>query len=218
MSDDTEGTQTDIDPTVQRLRTRKTLLFLAGLFVAPIVIVVFALQRGWLDGGVPASHQGQRLTPAVALIELGLTLEGSNLQAPDITAAWWLLFIQPSVCDAICETTQGTLRAVVREFEAAYGDHPRVQGLILHTEASSLPDQTEAQTHQSLVYHAMARRSAINYALGNAVEEQPQLSEAGYLYLMNPSAQILLYYPSDTALTGQNTQRKQVLADLFLLK
>ena len=149
------------------------------------------------DGGVPTSHRGQRLTPPVALIELGISLDhaiGSlhMLTARDVATAWWLVYILPSQCDTACRLTQNIMVEVTQNNGSVTEHQPAVKRLILlpdtHTNAASIvASQTDA-TH-----YAPARRTAINFALSNAIKEQ-NLSDAGHLYLMNPSGQILLFY------------------------
>lgn len=204
-----------------RRQTRRMLLLLAAFFIAPIAVVVGALQLGWLDGGVPTSHNGTRITPSVAVIELGIDWQtevyhGTALLPHHVAEAWWLLYILPPQCTAQCLDTLAVQQAVVAQHAlSSPSGKPQVRPLVVITDARDIG--THSFTLINDAFWVSARRTAMHHALSKGIKSTEQPAEAGLLYLMNPSGQLLLYYPPvDNA--EQLLRSTEIVEDLARLR
>ena len=87
-----------------RARGRRTLLVVAAMFFAP-VIVAFALYYGQLWRPSGSSSKGELITPARPLEVAGLRhADGSAAAADVLTDKWTLIYIGDGACDADCRT------------------------------------------------------------------------------------------------------------------
>jgi hypothetical protein len=86
-----------------RAKGRRTLLIVAAMFFAPVV-VAFALYYGELWRPSGSSSKGQLITPARPLEVAGLHHTDGTLAGPELFAdKWTLLYIGDGACDADCK-------------------------------------------------------------------------------------------------------------------
>lgn len=196
------------EPPSNQTKTRLTLLALLVLFVTPIIFARVAYQQGWLEGARPM-HSGHLMVPPVALVELNASLETASFTASEIAETWWLVYIAPPECREACRYALQTMSQAARAINT---ERTRVRQLLIE------PHSREERRHPLLEEQAFsdlrtttATRQAVDSALRDTIDKTARdatarASEAGYLYLMNPRGNLLMYYPP--ARDEQHVQRE----------
>jgi len=203
------GNQAPLSP---RAKTRLTLLFLLLLFVIPIIIVQIALSRGWLEQGPATTNKGQRITSPVALVQLGLPLDDAAISNANIAGAWWLVYIAPEHCEAACQNSLYQMGEATRGASHRLG---QVRQLLITPHKQDdrlrqlLDDGGFADLHQ-----VDGNPRALDNALAKVVEGAEPASQAGYLYLMNPRGDIMMYYPPVEDETASRLMAEDIRSDL----
>lgn len=199
------------EPPPNQTKSRLTLLALLVLFLAPIILARVAFNQGWLEGA-PRTHHGQLMVPPVAIVELNAQLETASFAASEIPEAWWLVYIAPEDCREACRNSLQTMSQTARTINS---EQTRVRQLLIE------PHSREERLHRLLEEQAFselrvttATRQAVDHALKDYVDDAERASEAGYLYLMNPRGNLLMYYPPTE--DAQQVERKanQIREDL----
>lgn len=112
----------------ERKRNRITLLLIAGVFLAPILVAAL-FARGFFD--VSQRHRlnhGTFITPPINLNELPRSPVTQPLR--DLAPAdWAILFMSPQACDAACQKVLNEL-ATIRTLVGKEGTRVSVFGLV----------------------------------------------------------------------------------------
>ncbi len=180
------------EPASNLTKTRLTLLALLVLFLAPIILARVAVNQGWLEGAA-RPHSGHLIIPPVGLVELNAKLESASFTASEIPDSWWLVYIAPEDCAQACHNSLYKMNLAA---DALNSEQTQVRQLLIE------PHSREERLHRLLEDEAFrdlrvttATPQAVNHALRDYVDDTERASEAGYLYLMNPRGNLLMYYP-----------------------
>ena len=128
---------TDDSPQQPRTRNRATLVLIAAVFVAPIVLA-WLFASGVLDiGGRARTNHGHLVTPPIDIRALPAKADAALLSKLR-PADWAVLYVTPGVCDAACEQQLQALE-VVRSLSGTEATRVSVFGLAAQAAADPGP-------------------------------------------------------------------------------
>lgn len=173
---------------------RMLMLLFVILFLAPIFWVQQAVQRGWLDDAPRVTHHGVRIHPPVGIVQLGPELEQTTLTADMLRHNWWLVYILPSDCHAGCRVQLERMQQAAAELAAG-----GLQLLVADPGGANASVITQLVDRSASDMHWLAvSANATNQALSGWITTDPQPTEAGHLYIMNPQGSLMMHYSVDT--------------------
>jgi len=163
-------------PTVKRGRLQ--LIIIALVFIGPLALATWMYRTGAFTPAV-TSNNGVLIIPVVNIVDSPLT---------DIAGGkWTLVYSNDGVCEEICREALHRLRQT-RLMTGSEMD--RIVRAFLHGDSS--PDKVLIQgEHPGL-------QTIKNRALGNLLEEnRPRNALPGGIYLLDPLANLVMYFPPD---------------------
>jgi cytochrome oxidase Cu insertion factor (SCO1/SenC/PrrC family) len=161
-----------------RRRTRRTLLLIAAIGVAPVV-ASYATYYFW-PRETQVNYGALLATPAPGIE--GVRSDGRPFQLADLHGRWVLAMAAPGACDTACDR----MLYATRQARTIQGrEMDRVVRLWLVTDAAPLPP-TLATNHPEL----------------DVVRVTPQVaarlpSEGARIYLIDPRGNLVLTWPAD---------------------
>ena len=169
------------DPERERVswRTRRTLLLIAAIGVAP-VIASYAIYYFWPRES--RVNYGTLLPAQPAPGIEGVRSDGRPFRLAELRGKWVLLSAAPSACDAVCDR----MLYATRQARTIQGrEMDRVVRLWLVTDEAALPP-TLATDHPELGVVRVAPESAARLP-----------SEGTRIYLVDPRGNLVLAWPAD---------------------
>jgi hypothetical protein len=165
----------------QRTRGRLQFLLIAALFFGPLLFAAWMYYSGDTLQPESRANQGALLEPIVNLLD---AVPESRIHDD---RAWRLLYAEDGECGENCRKALYTLR----QTRLMLGkEMDRVVRVFLHGEQA--PDTLlDAEMHQGLVsLHDPALRAVID-------DKRPRALPAGGFYLIDPHANLVLYFSPD---------------------
>ena len=169
--------------------SKKTLLMMIFVFVAPIVIgAIMFLNADNLKMGSSTVNYGQLITPPVLINVKGIQVDN---QAADVEKTarekWTLLYLTPEVCDEKCSARIDLLkrlRLVTNE------NMRRIRTLAVFPQAPANQEKLEFD-NPDLVIGVRGVDSSAFMAQFPKLDENP-------VYLIDPIGNLMMYYSGDT--------------------
>lgn len=176
-----------------RARSRRTLILLALVTVAPVVASYTAY---YLFPRAAQTNYGTLLPVGPAQEFRATTAAGTTFGTADLKGRWTLLIVAPAACDELCRRTlYATRQAVTMQGR----EQDRVARAWLATGAGTAPDGLAAE-HPGLV---------VATAPPGALARWPQ-GETG-VYLVDPLGNWVLHYGADPDIKGLAKDLTRVL-------
>ena len=169
--------------------SKKTLLMMIFVFVAPIVIgAIMFLNADNLKMGSSTVNYGQLITPPVLIDVKGIQVDN---QAADVEKTarekWTLLYLTPEVCDEKCSARIDLLkrlRLVTNE------NMRRIRTLAVFPQAPANQEKLQFD-NPDLVIGVRGEDSSAFMAQFPKQDENP-------VYLIDPIGNLMMYYSGDT--------------------
>jgi hypothetical protein len=182
-----------------RRKARLTLLFLAAVFLGPMVVavVIYYNDFRWRPAG--RTEHGVLYQPARPLPDATIAVIGDGNVA--LRGKWTLLYFGAGDCEGIC---RGAL-AQGRQVRLALGrDRDRVQRLYVVTVGNA--DTTFlAKEHPGI---GLIAAGPVANDLARAVGDR----RAGDLFLADPLGNLVMRYPASTTLQGMHGDLQHLLS------
>lgn len=179
-----------------QLSSRSKFLFLAGVFMVPVIAAYLAF-FGWRPAG--HSNYGDLLKAAPLQQTVGQTPDGHPFNLEALRGKWVMVHVGPARCDADCARQL----YLMRQIRIALGkEQSRVERLWVLADAGT-PDATLLQGHPGLQLWRPAE--------SDFVEQFPAAqNRADHIYVVDPLGNLMLRFP-------QNPDPKGIMKDLKLL-
>ena len=177
---------------INQTRSRWTLVKLAAIFIAPILLaVLFYLNPDWQPG---ARLAGTTISPVQAMDDFSLkTLDHANFTLKDIKRKWSFIYIIESHCDDACKLNLVKIR------NARLGQGGEGKRVAYYLVFTTKPDQDVMseefkKEHPKLkILYADSAGSEPFFARFKT-PDQPDLTAARRVYVLDPRGNYSLYY------------------------
>ena len=172
----------------QKNKSRRVFLLTIAVFVLPVVLAKLALEFQWFDYGV--TNQGTLSAEETTLDDLGIADQKLKDQ-------WLVLYRQPKICDALCESS---LLTVNNTYKLLGKELPRVTPVVL-------VEQPLAETEKSQInHHKWIQLSMPEKAMSHISNKE--------LLIIDPLGNIVMSHKAPLQEEGLNLFSKAILADL----
>jgi len=197
------------DPAARR-RSRLSLIFVLGMFAAPLAIawLVLSIFPEWAPQG--KVNHGELVDPVRPLPAFQLTtLSGDALDETFFRGKWTIVYLVQGGCDRPCVEQLYNIRQV----RLAQGKNiDRLQRLLLwNDEGISAEERSELQTHfpgQVIVPLSDQGSAAL---LQTFVLDAEQPLDAGRVYLVDPLGHLMMSYEADDEPRGMIKDLERLL-------
>ena len=184
-----------------RRRGRRTLLFIAAVFLVPFGIA-FAMYFGKLWQPAGSSSKGQLIDPPRTLAVQGLkNPNGTSAEREVLLGKWSLVYIGDGACDEACRTAL----VIGRQSRTALNNEmPRVQRVFLAT-ARCCDTGYLAAEHPGLIALDAASPDAA------ALLAQFPAERTGVLFIVDPNGNLMMRHEAKTMNRDLLTDLKKLL-------
>jgi cytochrome oxidase Cu insertion factor (SCO1/SenC/PrrC family) len=197
------------DPAARR-RSRLSLIFVLGMFAAPLAIawLVLSVFPEWAPTG--RINHGELVTPVRPLPAFQLrTLTGESLDETFLRGKWTIVYLAQGSCDRLC--VEGLYN--IRQVRLAQGKNiDRLQRLLLWNDVGvSAEQRLELQEHfpgQVIVPMSEQGSPAL---LETFVLDTRQPLEAGRIYLVDPLGHLMMRYEPEDESRGMIEDLERLL-------
>jgi len=187
---------------------RRRLLLLAALFMLPVLVAYGLYYGGWRPSST-ANH-GELLQPARPVKDAALTLlSGESIRFSHWHGKWTLLLFSTAECLKPCERNLNNIRQII----AAQGKEAhRVRGVLVVTDGKALDWLRYAIKDYPDMQVVIGSQAAVNsLAQQFVLPAGSPLDNLNRVYLVDPSGNFMMSYPSDADPTGINKDLKRLL-------
>jgi cytochrome oxidase Cu insertion factor (SCO1/SenC/PrrC family) len=187
---------------------RRRLLLLAALFMLPVFVAYGLYYGGWRPSST-ANH-GELLQPARPVKDAALTLlSGESIRFSHWHGKWTLLLFSTAECLKPCERNLNNIRQII----AAQGKEAhRVRGVLVVTDGKALDWLRYAIKDYPDMQVVIGSQAAVNsLAQQFVLPAGSPLDNLNRVYLVDPSGNFMMSYPSDADPTGINKDLKRLL-------
>ncbi|GAA0855003.1 hypothetical protein [Aliiglaciecola litoralis] len=168
----------------------KTPMLMVVVFVLPVVLAYFALQFDWFNKA--STNRGELLSPTLDLTPV----------SSDLEAKWRLLYVMPQNCSASCENA---LYSINQIWVALGKESDRVEPLVLLTEDSERPENTEMNNHPHIQVLTTSRQNVNKVFKDGATDG---------IFIVDTLGNIILKYSLKQQQEEAIQQSRDILADL----
>ena len=187
---------------------RRRLLLLAALFMLPVLVAYGLYYGGWRPSST-ANH-GELLQPARPVKDAALTLlSGESIRFSHWHGKWTLLLFSTAECLKPCERNLNNIRQII----AAQGKEAhRVRGVLVVTDGKAIDWLRYAIKDYPDMQVVIGSQAAVNsLAQQFVLPAGSPLDNLNRVYLVDPSGNFMMSYPSDADPTGINKDLKRLL-------
>ena len=195
------------------LRGRIIMLVIVGLFFLPALLAHFTLSTGaWKSQ--PLTHHGQLLTPPPHIDSLKLMPIGQSAAQASTgdTAAWQLIYWQPSHCDAACVNSLYVLQQVYLNL-GSYRQRAAPLVILEHSNTAATAEQPVDPVVTATSLTPQLNHATLFWRTPTPVEPTQALLP-GYLYVSDPLGNIMLKYQLSNDKQHAIMEAKGVLSDM----
>jgi len=188
--------------------SRRKVLWLALLFVLPVIVSYSLYYSGWRPGST--GNYGELAQPARPLEEAVLTtLDGKSLRVSELRGKWTLITFSLSQCLPPCERNLYTMRQVI----AAQGENAgRLQSVLVVIDNKALDWLRYAikdYPHMRVIVGPAdnVKKLARQFALPVG----SPLDDVNRVYLVDPLGNFMMSYPADADPNGMRKDLVRLL-------
>ena len=195
-------------PSVDQSGPRRKLLWLAALFVLPMLIAYALYYGGWRPEAVHT--YGELVQPARPVADAALVqLDGKPMRFSGLRGRWTLVTFSAAECLKPCESNLTKMRQVI----AAQGkDADRVQSLLVVTDGKALEWLRYAiQDYPGMRVVTGPAQAIAALAREFTLPAGSPLDNTNRVYLLDPLGNLMMSYPADTDPTGMRKDLAKLL-------